>query len=491
MTGTASAVVAGLGAAVGASAIAAGDIAAAWGTGGGSQRATLAVCAPDEDALTLAWRAGVAALKAAGIDAASVDALYWGTARPPMPEGPSHAFLAAALGLAPTSGGLLATGSALAGMDALCAGWDAVSSGHARIAVVVASDALVPGAGTAGERETGAGAAAVVLVAYGAYGAIAGDAPALLYARVTATRPVLDRHRGDGMAATADAYDARLYREKVLVPAVSSVHEILAKSVDGATAWSLPDPDGSLAKVVARSVGVAAVCSEGVHAAIGDTGAAAPLLGAFRGLARPGTVAVVGYGAGRATGVAIEVTGEVPGAREAAVVAHGESIRDGDRIGYVELARSRGQIVPLAEPVAMGVPPGSAAFVRGAGEIFGFAGRRCDVCGTVAVPPSIHPVCPGCGSTGGNLVALARSGTVQTFVVNETMPPPFEAPLPLVVCDLDDGARVMLQGLSTDATVLAVGDRVDLELRRYALERGVPVYGFKARRSHVATGEEP
>jgi hydroxymethylglutaryl-CoA synthase len=69
---------------------------------------------------------------------------------------------------------------------------------------------------------------------------------------------------------------------------------------------------------------------------------------------------------------------------------------------------------------------------------------------------------------------------VHTFVVNHTMPPPFEAPLPLAVIDLEDGARVMLQVVG-DGADMQIGAQVELVLRRYAFERGVPVYGFKAR----------
>ena len=75
---------------------------------------------------------------------------------------------------------------------------------------------------------------------------------------------------------------------------------------------------------------------------------------------------------------------------------------------------------------------------------------------------------------------LARSGVVQTYVVNQTMPPPFVAPLPMLVLDLDDGASLMVQGTPKDAPSIQIGDRVNLDFRRYALERGVPVYGFKA-----------
>jgi hydroxymethylglutaryl-CoA synthase len=127
----------------------------------------------------------------------------------------------------------------------------------------------------------------------------------------------------------------------------------------------------------------------------------------------------------------------------------------------------------------MGVPPESASFVRGADEMLGLLGSRCVDCGTINTPPSIHPHCISCASTKFELVPLARRGVVHTFVVNHTMPAPFVAPLPLAVIDLVDGARVMLQ-VTGNGDGLEIGSPVDLVLRKYAHERGVPVYGFKA-----------
>ena len=112
------------------------------------------------------------------------------------------------------------------------------------------------------------------------------------------------------------------------------------------------------------------------------------------------------------------------------------------------MLRARGQLVPSGETVQMGVPPQSAQFVRGADEMLGLLGARCVDCGTINTPPSIHPHCISCGSAKFVLEPLARHGFVHTFVVNQTMPPPFVAPLPIAVVDLDDGARVMLQGVT-------------------------------------------
>ena len=128
----------------------------------------------------------------------------------------------------------------------------------------------------------------------------------------------------------------------------------------------------------------------------------------------------------------------------------------------------------------MGVPPESAMFARGADEMLGLLGGRCVDCGTISTPPSIHPHCIACGGPKLEAVALARGGQVHTFVVNYTMPAPFVAPLPIAVLDMDDGARLMLQVIG-DGSDIEIGRRVELVLRKYAHERGVPVYGFKAK----------
>ena len=441
----------------------AAEVGAAWGRAGG--RGRVAVCAPDEDTLTLAWEAATRALDAAGIDASAVDGLWWGTTRPPFAEGPSHAFLASALGLTPESSGALFSGSTHAGIDALAAATDAVVAGSARIALVIASDALRPGPGTAAEARCGAGAAAMVIGTTGGAGTIG--------ARVTRHRPVVDRYRGDADTETRDLYDGRLFREEIFLPLTTAVIEPVAALEP--RAWSLPDPDGRLGSTLAKRAGSGVPASAAVYGRVGDTGAAAPLLGAIGALDAAGTVAIVGYGGGRATGMTVYADRPVPGATAVA-----RDLDHGREVTYTEALRARGQLVPAGETIPMGVPPESAMFVRGAEEMLGLLGGRCVDCGTISTPPSIHPHCVACGGPKLEPVALARHGTVHTYVVNYTMPAPFVAPLPLAVLDLDDGARLMLQVVG-DGEDLAIGRTVRLVLRRYAYERGVPVYGFKAK----------
>jgi hydroxymethylglutaryl-CoA synthase len=442
--------------------VAAADIGAAWGRGG---RGQAAVCAPDEDTLTLAAEAAGRALAASGLQTDIVDGLWWGTTRPPFAEGPSHAVLARALRLSHRSAGALCAGSPHAGMEALLGAADAVGSGSARVALVVASDALVPGTGTGFETRAGAGAAALVLVSLGG--------GASLGARVTRTHPYLDRYRGDGEATTRDLYDPRLFREEIFVPTLRELGEQLG--TDSARAWSLPDPDGRLGATVARHLGVDTPVSAPVYGELGDTGAAAALLGGIGALDATGTVAFVGFGGGRATALEVTVKEGVAGSDEV-----GATISAGRVVTYADVLRARGQLVASGETVQMGVPPESAQFVRGADEMLGLLGGRCVDCGTISTPPSIHPHCISCGGPKLEPVPLARTGRVHTFVVNQTMPAPFVAPLPIAVLDMDDGARLMLQAIG-DGTDVAIDRRADLVLRKYAHERGVPVYGFKAR----------
>jgi hydroxymethylglutaryl-CoA synthase len=467
----------GAGAAAGSLRLPAAAVHAAWGRSGG--RGAAAICASDEDTLTLAWEAATAALHAAGVDPDLVGHLAWGTTRPPFAEGPSHAYLATALSLRSDVEGALAAGSTHAGAEALVAAWDAVASGAAPVALVVASDALLPGLGTGFEPRCGSGAAALVLGASGASGASGDTADtgdtaggATLVRRVTRSHPVVDRYRGDGEPGTREAYDARLFREEVFLPAVAGVGDALV--VGDATRWSLPDPDGRLGAAAARRLGATDPPSAAVYTAVGDSGAAAALLGLLPTLATPGPAAMVAYGGGRATGVVVDVAAPVAGA-----AATLDALAGGREVTYPEALRARGQLEATGERVEMGLPPGGAAFVRGNPEMLGLLGGRCVDCGTISTPPSIHPACVGCGGAKLEPVALARAGTVQTYVVNHTMPAPFEAPLGLAVLDLDDGARLMLQ--ATEPEGLEIGASVDLVLRRYAVERGIPVYGFKAR----------
>src|SRR5437773_758424 len=90
--------------------------------------------------------------------------------------------------------------------------------GRGRIAACapdVVSDAVRPGLGTGFEARCGAGAAAVVLAGSGGAASIG--------PRISHSRPLVDRYRGDGEIDNRDLYDARLFREEIFLPSIEAV----------------------------------------------------------------------------------------------------------------------------------------------------------------------------------------------------------------------------------------------------------------------------
>ena len=492
-----------VGAALGSVYIDVSEVTRSWGSATRPGSATIRVCADDEDSLTLAWQAGTAALDAARWDLSTGPAqrptsglpigVWWGTSRPPFGEGPSHSYLVASLGLPEDTAGTLITGSVHAGMDALLAAMDAIAAGSVTSALVVASDAVLPGTGTAVERATGAGAAAFLLEPEAA--GPDGVTSLIITIRASRSVPILDRYRGEAQPEVGDLYDPRLFREAVFLPSVESMGRALEEARESAGAaaigtWVLPDPDGRLGTAAAKRLGVPAGPTRDLFRVAGDTGAVAPLLGLAVAIATPGSpgaTVVISYGGGRTSGLLLEpvsaaavspISRDVPGSAEVRSVVVPRR-PDAPTATYAEVLRSRAQLVAMADPVPMGVPPASAGSIRGTAEVLRREGAKCRSCGWTSIPPTIHPACVNCGATTFDAVRLGRTGVVHTFVVNQTMPAPFTAPLPLVVVDLDEGSRVMLQGISACAASLEIGQRAHLVLRRYALERGAPVYGYK------------
>ncbi len=223
----------------------AADVGAAWGRGG---RGEVAVCAPDEDTLTLAWQAADRALTAAGIvEPTSVDALFWGTSRPPFAEGPSFAFLASALEPgADDRAARSARARPTPGWKPSCAGADAIARG---IGPGRAGDRVRCGAPRSGHRLRSA-----------------------LRRRRRRARPLRRRSPATPRSAPASPAPARSSTATAATArsttatcttgdcsakrssCPSSARSPRSLAAFDVRAWSLPDPDGRLGAVVARGV---------------------------------------------------------------------------------------------------------------------------------------------------------------------------------------------------------------------------------------------
>lgn len=174
----------------------ASEYVAAWGSCGARGMKQKAVCAYDEDPVTLGIAASRQALaRAGGRDA--VDALFFGCTTPPYDEKPSAATLPTALFDGAALRVTEIAGSPQAGLQALVSAIEFCAAKKGRVALAVAADAPAGPPDAAYEHAFGAAAAAFV---------VSGDgAAATLEDTVAVTRETFGaRFRRHGAPAIAD-----------------------------------------------------------------------------------------------------------------------------------------------------------------------------------------------------------------------------------------------------------------------------------------------
>lgn len=109
-------------------------------------------------------------------------------------------------------------------------------------------------------------------------------------------------------------------------------------------------------------------------------------------------------------------------------------------------------------------------------------GQKCEDCGNAFFP--IQNYCPVCGSKKLTLEKLPKIGKVFTFtedylsIYSEIFPP-----LPMLVVQLENGARIYVQGTEVDPDdKIKIGDKVELTLRILNSYQGMLNYFYKARK---------
>lgn len=113
--------------------------------------------------------------------------------------------------------------------------------------------------------------------------------------------------------------------------------------------------------------------------------------------------------------------------------------------------------------------------------------RKCDSCGRY--DDATSEACYHCGGTELTTVDLTPRGEVLTYVVQHYLPEEFDTPLPLAIVETPEGATVL--GMFTeveDPHDIDVGDRVTIELKRFARADGQVLYEPKFR---PTGGDEP
>jgi 3-hydroxy-3-methylglutaryl CoA synthase len=429
-------------------------LAAVWGGGGGGERA---VANHDEDSLTMAVEAGLAALgERPGRD---LDGVVLATTTAPYAEKSSAALAAAVLDAKRECFVADLGGSLRSGTTGLRLALDAVRGGSAASVLVAAADVRVAPPGGDLEPFLGDGAAAL-LVGEG------DDVLARFEGAHAITQEFSDvwRLAGARFPEQGDPTFVRAYGYEKLIPeAVEGLLGKLGLKRQDVARVACYAPDARLAPGILRSLKFpdTALLRLPLLASIGNTGTASPLLALAAALeeAKPGErVLVVGYGSG-ADALMFQATEQIERwERRGGLLAQ---LRAGRPLThYGKLLQFR----RLVETEVIRAFTGLPVLQREEQQDLRLYGQKCTGCGAIQYPR--RHVCWKCSGTAFADHRLARRGRVFTFTRDHLVPSP-DPPTAMVAADLDGGGRFYTQMTDCDPATVAIGMPVELTFRRF------------------------
>jgi len=127
---------------------------------------------------------------------------------------------------------------------------------------------------------------------------------------------------------------------------------------------------------------------------------------------------------------------------------------------------------------------GLALMWRRIPERYNLIGTHCERCGTNYFPS--RPICPECRRKGKVVKKkFSGKGVIYSYTLVTAPPSGFEleAPYPMAIIQLEEGARVTAQLVETDYAKVKLGAHVELAFRKIQEENteGLIHYGFKFR----------
>ncbi len=449
--------------------LSADTLSAVWGTGGSGTRA---VANHDEDVLTMAVEAGLAALPEGG--GAGLDLVCLASTTPPYAEKSSAAILAAVLDCGPAVGVADLGGSLRAGTTGLRLALDAIRAGSAREALVAAADLRLTPPGSDVEPVWGDGAAAVRLGQ--------GDAViARLVGGAFHTHEFSDvwRLAGSRFPEQGDPTFVRAYGyERLMAEPVARVLAEAGVAPETIRRAAVYAPDARLVVPILRSLGLGedVLPRAPLLSQVGNTGVASPLLALAACLedVEPGDrILVVGYGAG-ADALLFEATERVRSVDRsrgvAAQIALGQPLRHYGR--FLQFRR-------LVETEPVRAFTGLPMMEREERQNLRLYGQRCAACGAIQYPR--RHVCWRCSGKAFGEHRLSRRGRVFTFTKDHLVPSP-DPPTVMVAADLEGGGRFYTQLTDGGPESVTFDLPVELTFRRFHEGAGLANYFWKFRR---------
>jgi len=451
-----------------------------------------AVASFDEDSLTMAVAAGLDCFKVAGgskLSAGFVGGLYLASTTLPYEERQNAGIAAVALGLPDEVRTADFTGSLKAGTSAMLSACEAVQRNDMSGILVCAADCRLGKAGGMQELVFGDGAAAFLLGNEGVIAELEGS--------YSLARDFVDHRRARGDKFDR-AWEDRWIRDegygKVLLEVVTGLLKKYDLEIKDLAKIIYPCHYDKVHAAVGKKLGAEpGQIQDNMIAAVGDTGAAHPLLMLAAALeeARPGDrLLVASYGNG-GDALLFRVTEEIEKFRG------NISPKVGGRLGlkgYLARRRELDSYEKYAAfrniiPVETGIRGEDVAFTafsvlwRDKKAVLGLEGTRCKRCGTPQYPPQRVCVNPDCGAVD-EMEAYSfagKKGRIFTYTADNLAYSP-EPPAVYGIVEFEGGGRFWFDFADCKVQKIKVGMPVVMSFRRKYLDeaRGVHGYFWKA-----------
>lgn len=422
----------------------------------------------DEDALTLGYQATWALVQRANAGV-QVDGLYFASTTSPHWQRASSSFIAAACDLPDEVETVEFGGTLRAGTSALRAAFNALAAGANRHVIVTSADVRDGAPESPEEQFLGDAAAAIAI---GSESVVAE-----LVAHATRSDDFMDEWRRDRdryVTVLSSRYSIdRGYLANV-VSVGRRVLELAGVKPAEVAGVALSSPDGRAHGSAGKKLGFVPEQLVDVPVKeIGITGAAMPLwlLCAALDRAEPGAlVLVIGHGDG-ADALLFRVTDE-----------HRRRKPHSADMPTLEIP-SYSVYRKLREFTRSGLEEGAiisnVSFEKEERQNVRLHATRCSNCQTVQFP--LTHVCVKCRNRDSlREVPMARRGVVFTYTKDYLYPAP-SLPTVMAVVELEDGARFYCQMTDVDAETVAIGQPVELTLRRMKEGGGMHHYYWKCR----------
>ena len=360
-----------------------------------------------------------------------------------------------------------------------------------RTTLAVVSDLRTGLAGSAEERDSGDGAAALLCAPDGAVAELIG--------RGAASDEFLDRWRVPG-EDDSHVWEER-FGEELYVPLAREAFAAALKDaglaegdVDHAVVSGL---HVRAVKAISKGLGVREdALAPDLTGSVGNLGAAQAAVALCDVLERaePGQVIVVLSLADGADALVLRTTEALTAAQaaraEAGLPSVAEQVAAGrDDLPYATFLTWRGHM--RREPPRRPDPerPGAPTVHRSEQWKYAFAGSRCLVCGFRHMPPT--RACLSCHAIDQMQPERLADvpGTVATFTIDHlafSLSPPVVG----VIVDFDGGGRYRCEMTDVVASELSIGDRVSMTFRRVWTAQGVHNYFWKARPALDRVGDD-